>query len=575
MERDGAAPALVVQPAGTADVAAAVAFAREHGLPLSVRGGGHNIAGTAIADGGLTLDMSRLREVTVDPEPRTATVQPGCLLGDVDRATQRHGLATPLGFFSEVGVAGLTLGGGLGYLTRRFGWTVDNLLEVEIVTADGQIRTRQPRRERRPVLGGPRRRRQLRRRHPFTFRLHEVGPTVYGGLIAWPFERADEILRAYRTITSRGAPELTVWLILLRAPPAPFVPQSGTASGSAPWPSATAATCAGSTRRSRRSGARRPRVRPAPRSSPTRGAVVPRRHGAEGHALLLEDRVRRRAERRPALDLARPLRGVPHPGGADRLLHLGGALNERDADDGAVGNRDARFAIGVIGMWEPDEPGADTFPAWVRGAWERLRPFSTGGSYINFQTADEDEARVRASYGANFDRLSRSRNATTRTTCSAATATSSPRRRSRRQQPIGDEAAAARAGRQCEDRAAHVAGVRRERVVRGEPALQDGELPARVALIGQEEQAGVAGVGAVVVAVAAAQQRDAVVALGRGQAHVCVGGDRLALESERVVLAPGAERRAAAAMASDHALLLAAGSARHASRARRMRRTTR
>ena len=136
-----------------------------HGLPLSVRGGGHNIAGTALADGGLTIDMSGLRGVVVDPEARTATVQAGCLLGDVDRETQRHGLATPLGFISEVGVAGLTLGGGLGYLTRRFGWTVDNLLEVEIVTADGRVRRAAPRRERRPVLGGPRRRRQPRRRH--------------------------------------------------------------------------------------------------------------------------------------------------------------------------------------------------------------------------------------------------------------------------------------------------------------------------------------------------------------------------------------------------------------------------
>ena len=133
-------PALVVQPTGTADVVTAVEFARDHGLLLSVRGGGHNIAGTALADAGLTVDMSRLREVLVDPEARTATVQAGCTLGDVDRETQLHGLAAPLGFISEVGVAGLTLGGGLGYLTRRFGWTVDNLLEVEIVTADGSVR---------------------------------------------------------------------------------------------------------------------------------------------------------------------------------------------------------------------------------------------------------------------------------------------------------------------------------------------------------------------------------------------------------------------------------------------------
>ncbi|PZS30269.1 MAG: hypothetical protein DLM61_11330 [Pseudonocardiales bacterium] len=133
-------PALVVTATGIADVVEAVGFARKHELALSVRGGGHNIAGTALADGGLTIDMSGLRGIEVDPGARTATVQAGCLLGEVDRATQEYGLATPLGFISEVGVAGLTLGGGLGYLTRRFGWTVDNLLEVEVVTADGRVR---------------------------------------------------------------------------------------------------------------------------------------------------------------------------------------------------------------------------------------------------------------------------------------------------------------------------------------------------------------------------------------------------------------------------------------------------
>ena len=135
-------PALVLQPTSAADVAAAVGFARDHGLLLSIKGGGHNMAGTSIAERGLTLDMSRMRDVAVDPDARLAHVGPGCLLQDVDRATQAHGLATPLGSFSsEVGVAGLTLGGGLGYLTRRFGWTADNLEEVEIVTADGRIRT--------------------------------------------------------------------------------------------------------------------------------------------------------------------------------------------------------------------------------------------------------------------------------------------------------------------------------------------------------------------------------------------------------------------------------------------------
>ena len=171
------------------------------------------------------LDMSRMRDVTVIPDAKLAHVGPGCLLKDVDRATQEHGLATVLGFISEVGVAGLTLGGGLGYLTRRFGWTVDNLEEVEIVTADGEIRTanRDEHADLFWALRGAGANFGVVTR--FTFRLHEVGPTVYGGLIAWPFERADEILPAYRTITTEAPRELAVRLNLLRAPAAPFVPE--------------------------------------------------------------------------------------------------------------------------------------------------------------------------------------------------------------------------------------------------------------------------------------------------------------------------------------------------------------
>ena len=218
-------PALVVQPATAGDVVAAVEFAREHGLLLSIKGGGHNIAGTSLAERGLTLDMSQMRAVTVDPDAKLAHVGPGCLLQDVDRATQEHGLATVLGFISEVGVAGLTLGGGLGYLARRFGWTVDNLEEVEIVTADGEIRvaSRDQSSDLFWAIRGAGANLGVVTR--FTFRLHEVGPIVYGGLIAWPFERADEVLGAYRTITSQAPRELSVWMILLHAPPMPFVPE--------------------------------------------------------------------------------------------------------------------------------------------------------------------------------------------------------------------------------------------------------------------------------------------------------------------------------------------------------------
>ncbi|MGH3944903.1 MAG: FAD-binding oxidoreductase [Pseudonocardiaceae bacterium] len=399
-------PAIVAQPAGTADIVAAVDFASQHGLALSVRGGGHNIAGTALADGGLTIDMSRLRSIVVDPQARTATVQPGCLLADVDRETQRHGLATPLGFISEVGVAGLTLGGGLGYLCRRFGWTVDNLLEVEIVTADGRVR-RASRAENADLFWAIRGAgANLGVVTSFTFLLHEVGPTVYGGLIAWPFERAEEILQAYREITTEAPRELAVWLNLLRAPSAPFVPEA--------WRGQRVCAMA---------------VCYSGDLGNVDEALSPIRALGDPVVDLLTEQPYTQVQ--SYLDAGEPkghhyywkteylaeltdgflstvqelAAECPIPEAQLGILHLGGALNDHDEDDGAVGNRDAHFAVGVLGIWEPDEPKAEPFPQWVRDAWQRVRPFSTGRTYINLQTADEDDERIRASYGINYDRL--------------------------------------------------------------------------------------------------------------------------------------------------------------------------
>ena len=399
-------PALVVQPVSAHDVAATLRFARAHDLLLSIKGGGHNIAGTAIAEDGLALDMSHMREITVDADAGLAHVEPGCLLKDVDRATQEHGLATVLGFISEVGVAGLTLGGGLGYLTRRFGWTVDNLVEVQIVTADGQIRVASREANAELFWGVRGAGANLGVVTRFTFRLHEVGPTVYGGLIAWPFGRADEVLSAYWTITRQAPRELAVWLILLNAPAEPFVPRQ--------WhgkPICAMAVCYTGDL------ADVPRV------------TAPIRELADPIVDLLSEQPYTQVQSylddgeptgnhyywktEYAAELSDGLLATardlfvhcPIPGAELGFLHLAGSVNEREEDDGAVGNRDAHYAIGVNGMWEPGEPDADVFRQWIRDAGERIRPFSTGGNYINFQTADEDEGRVRAMYGANFSRL--------------------------------------------------------------------------------------------------------------------------------------------------------------------------
>ncbi len=212
-------PALAVQPASAEDAARVIRFARERDLLVSIRGGGHNIAGTANAPAGVTIDMGLMRSVSVDARRRLARVQPGCVLGEVDAATQAHGLATVLGFVSETGVAGLTLGGGWGYLTRRFGWTVDNLAEVEIVTAEGEILTAN--RDANADLfwairGGSGNFGVVTR---FDYRLHDVGPLVTAGLIGWSAEQAEEILGAYKRITASAPPELTLAAVLRLAPP--------------------------------------------------------------------------------------------------------------------------------------------------------------------------------------------------------------------------------------------------------------------------------------------------------------------------------------------------------------------
>jgi FAD/FMN-containing dehydrogenase len=403
-----ATPALVVRPASARDVAAVVAFATAHRLLLGIKGGGHNIGGTAMAPLGLTLDMSRMRDVAVDAEARLVHVGPGCRLSDVDRATQEHGLATVLGFVSEVGVAGLTLGGGFGYLTRRFGWAVDNLEEVEIVTATGSVllANRAENAELFWALRGGGGNFGVVTR--FTFRLHAVGPAVYGGLIAWPFERAAEVLRAYRTLTAGAPRELAVWMMLLRAPAAPIVPEE--------W------------------HGRRICAMSVCYSGDLRGVddvLAPIR--ALGDPVADHLHAQSYLELQSYLDATEPkghhyywkteyiaelgedflstcrntFAQFPNPAAQLGILHVGGALNERDEADGAVGNRDVRYVCGVLGMWEPREPNARAFRQSVDDAWRRLRSFGTGGNYVNFQMADDGPARTAEAYGRNYERLRR------------------------------------------------------------------------------------------------------------------------------------------------------------------------
>jgi FAD/FMN-containing dehydrogenase len=399
-------PAAVARAASVEDVVRTVGFARDNEIELSIRGGGHNIAGLSLSDGGLTLDMSQLRTVHVDPGAKRARVAAGCTLGDVDRATQEHGLVATLGFVSMTGVAGLTLGGGFGYLTRRFGWTVDDLQEVEIVTADGMVR-RASRSQNDDLFwalrgGGG----NFGVVTEFVFRLHEVGPKVTGGLIAWSANRAGEALETFRQITDSAPRELTLVAVRRNAPPAPWVPQElhGT-------PIVILVACHSGT------------------PEAAEADLAPLRALGDPIADLIT--VKDYTVQQTLLDATMPngnhyywksefvpglsdglietynaqFVGLDAPANQITLFHLAGALNEHDEDDGAVGNREAAFACVIQAMWTPESGAANANRKWVRDAWHALKPFSTGGNYISFQTDDETDERTAESYRDNLDRL--------------------------------------------------------------------------------------------------------------------------------------------------------------------------
>ncbi|MGN6549009.1 MAG: FAD-binding oxidoreductase, partial [Pararhizobium sp.] len=218
-------PGIVARCMGAADVIQAVRFANDHDLAIAVRSGGHNIAGNAVGEGGMLIDLSGMRAVTVDPTARRATVAPGATLGDVDRETQAFGLAVPVGINSTTGISGLTLGGGFGWLTRRYGMTVDNLTGADVVTADGEFVHASA--SENPDLfwalrgGGG----NFGIVTAFDFRLHPVGPEVFSGLIVHPFDQARDLLKAYRRVVAEAPDELTVWTVMRKAPPLPFIPE--------------------------------------------------------------------------------------------------------------------------------------------------------------------------------------------------------------------------------------------------------------------------------------------------------------------------------------------------------------
>jgi FAD/FMN-containing dehydrogenases len=218
-------PAVIVQCAEADDVPHAIAFARENGLEISIRGAGHNIAGNALCDNGVMIDFSTMKNVHIDAQKKFAYVEPGATLANFDEAVQAHGLATPVGINSTTGISGLTLGGGFGWLTRKYGMTIDNLVSADVITADGK-KIRASENENADLFwairGGGGNFGVVTR---YEFKLHPVGPEILAGLLVFPFKQARQVLTQYREFVDSAPEELNVWVVLRQAPPLPFLPE--------------------------------------------------------------------------------------------------------------------------------------------------------------------------------------------------------------------------------------------------------------------------------------------------------------------------------------------------------------
>ena len=391
-------PAVIARCIGSADVADALAFAIEHNLEIAVRGGGHNVAGRAVCDDGMMIDLSLMKGTWVDPKRQRIRVQAGVTWGEFNRATQLHGLATTGGAVSSTGVAGLTLGGGFGFLMGKFGYTADNLLSVELVTATGEVL--QASNEDNTELfwglrgGGG----NFGIATSFEFALHPVGPTVHGGVIAYPINTAKEMFGFYRDLTADLADELTI-----------IAGFTHTRDGSDTKVAVMMAGHCGSPEE----------ATPALKQIKNFAAPVADNLGPLSYTELnqiLDPGV-------PKLDLYYWKSCFIDKLGDDviRILdeqfdrcpskksklfveHFHGAALRPEPSDMAFPHRNAGYSILIISQWQDSEHNEQNI-AWAKETYDRLAPYTQEGAYSNYMDDDESMARVRQAFGDNFPRL--------------------------------------------------------------------------------------------------------------------------------------------------------------------------
>jgi len=390
-------PALIAYCADAQDVVEAVAFAKSRALPVAVRSGGHNVAGLSVCDGGIVIDLSRMKRIDVDPVRRTVRAEAGLNLGEFDRATQAHGLATTMGVNSDTGIAGLTLGGGFGKLGRKYGLTCDNLIAAEVVTAEGRI-LRASATENADLFWG------LRGGGgnfgvvtAFEYQLHAIGTSLLVASVLHPYDQARGAMRFYDEFARNAADEVNVDAALVTLPSGDrFFSISGSHVGS------------------HHDGERA--LSPIVRfGSPveSRLAAVPYLDIQSGGDALFP-RGRRyywkaqflRQASTGAIDaLLDAYARAPNTSSLLVFQHVGGAIAQVPVSDSAYANRDAVFDCFPIAIW--DDPADDEANmSWARELWSAVRPYSTGGVYAN-NLGDEGEDRVRDAYGDNYARLVR------------------------------------------------------------------------------------------------------------------------------------------------------------------------
>ncbi len=396
-------PALIVRPRTSEEIAAAVRMATASGLEIAVRGGGHSIPGLSVCEGGMMLDLSEMKSIEVDTDARVARAQPGLLWGDFDAATQTYGLASPGGEISHTGIAGLTLGGGIGWLSRKYGLACDNMIGATVVFADGTVADVDD-------VDAPDLMWGLRGGggnfgivSEFRYRVHEVGP-VYAGMVAWPASETQAVLGRYVAIAKDAPRDLALVAVNVVAPPAPFVPEelhfqpivvitAMWTGDAADGPEATAAIRAGN---------------PSFSTFDVHDYCDVQRwfddgmpHGRRYHV---------RSEWLGELDegavaaLDASACAMTSPFNQILVRRLGGAAGDVAADATAFRYRDAAHMLTIVSGW--DEGDDAPHVAWTRESWQRLQPWSCGGSYVNHLAADEGASRVREAYGqATWDRL--------------------------------------------------------------------------------------------------------------------------------------------------------------------------